>query len=134
MARVTPDAAMEAALDAMAGPFVWGRRDCCLAAALAFDLLHGVDPMAGLHHQYHDRRGAVALIRSSGGFASLCHVQAHRAGLRASDEAPGAIGLLTLASVTGRALGLCIEPGLWAAKAPQGATILTITPERCWNA
>ena len=131
---MTPDAATEAALDAMSGPFEWGGRDCCLAAALAFDLLHGIDPMAGLHHQYHDRRGAVALIRSSGGLAALCRVQALRAGLLPSVQVPGAIGLLAVGAVTGRALGLCIHPGLWAVKAPRGAAFVNLTPERCWNA
>lgn len=132
MAGVTPDAATEAALDAMAGPFEWGGRDCCLAASQAFDLLHGADPMAGLHHQYHDRRGAVALIRSSGGFNALCRVQALRAGLLPSVQVPGAIGIIRAGRW--RVLGLCITPGFWAAKAPQGAQFLTVDPECCWNA
>lgn len=134
MARlITPDDAVGAALDAMAGPFGWkGAADCGATACAAFQALTGVDLMRGLRGRYVDRRGAMAIIRAAGGFVALWHGQARGAGISPGPECCGSIGIIRPQNA--RVLGLCVEPGLWAAKAMRGAMFCEVDSEVCWNA
>jgi len=132
VAGITPDAAFEAAAEAMAGRFGWeGASDCSVTACAAFEALTGLDLMVGLRGQYHDRRSALALIRARGGFTPMWQSQARAAGLISAGERPGALGIIC---PRWRVLALCIEPGLWAAKARRGLILTRINSESCWNA
>ena len=133
MAGITPDDAAGAALVAMSGPFGWeGASDCSATACAAFYELTGVDLMAGLRGQYHDKPSAIRLIRSSGGFRALWTIEARRVGLHVCRETAGAIGIIKYQST--RVLALCVEPGFWAAKSLNGAVFCRTKSEICWNA
>ncbi|WP_353472319.1 hypothetical protein PVT71_13590 [Salipiger sp. H15] len=136
MARViTAEEVVAAAFDAMAGPFGWdGASDCSATACAAFETLTGLDLMRGLRGAYGTQAEALALIRARGGFLALWSAQAALCGLAAGAPETGAIGVIRTETMAGRALGLCVRPGLWAAKSPKGAALTPAIMERCWNA
>jgi len=115
-----PEAIMPAVEAVMMQPFVWGTCDCCTAACDVFQRLHGIDPMAHLRPQYGSKRGALALIRESGGLLSIAEsIAAHLGAVEG--HAPGGIAL----SDDHRSLMLCVEPGLWAAKSETGFALVS---------
>ncbi|ETD89946.1 DUF6950 family protein [Rhodobacter capsulatus] len=127
---VTADAAMAAAIEAMGGPFVWGRADCCTGPADAFAALWGMDPMAPVRG-YVGMVGATRMIREAGGLHRLAAHLAATSGLREVDPAeakPGAIGVV--ANGFGHSLGLCVGPG-WAVKTRTGLAIIN-EAEAAW--
>lgn len=107
------------ALSVMAGPFVWGRSDCCTCACDVFASLHGIDPMAPLRGQYRSMIAAYRLIRSYGGWVPMFAELARVSGLQAADgHAVGRLGLAWLGH--DYALAIAIEDGLWAGKVDGG--------------
>jgi hypothetical protein len=132
---ILPSDVIDAAFHAMGMPFAWsGDQDCCASACAAFERITGRDLMLGLRGTYDDRRSAIALIRARGGFLSLWEGQARLAGLGERVEATGCIGVIRVQGARWRVLGLCVEPGLWAAKSAAGVALVRAEVERCWNA
>lgn len=121
MASPLTTEAVLAAVDAvMLRPFEWSVCDCCTAACDVFERLHGIDPMAHLREQYGSKRGAIALIRESGGLLSIAQsISAHLGAVEG--HATGGIAL----SEDHRSLMVCIELGLWAAKSETGFVLLS---------
>lgn len=122
-------------MDAMGGPFRWdGTGDCSVTACAAFQRLTGLDLMQGLRGAYTTQAEALAVIRARGGFLALWGAQAAVCGLSECEPTTGAIGVIHTENMVGRSLGLCVRPGLWAAKSPIGAALTPAKLERCWNA
>lgn len=105
----------------MAGPFEWGRADCCTSACDVFAALHGFDPMARWRGAYAGPRGALQLIRAAGGMRAMAEGIAAEHGMRACCWHPGALGLALVARHLALVIGLD-QPGWWAGKAHGGFT------------
>jgi hypothetical protein len=120
------------AIEVMERPWKWGEADCCTAACDVFMRLTGIDPMASLRGVYTTRAGAVAMIRSLGGFEQMADTLAARAGLTATNGAPGDIAVGRL--LDGRhVLTIGVAPGVFVGKSPSGmATVPHVT--RCYRA
>lgn len=116
---ISPEAVLAAVEKVMSRPFAWGGCDCCSAACDTFAALWGFDPMAPVRERYTGARGALSLIKESGGLADLAQSLADRAGL-ASGHAAGGLAL----SSDGRSLLICITPGQWAGKTERGFAIM----------
>lgn len=126
MSSVTPEAALAAARHWMAGRFVWGQSDCCIAACLAFAVLWDCaypGPMPGSYATATEARARLARV---GGYEAACNIAARRHGL-IRVEAP-VTGALVLIPVGRRhhALTLCVAPGTLAAKSPSGMALLSV--------
>lgn len=122
---------MDAALEAMSGPFDRARNDCWRSAAKAFETLFGVDPMGP--HAYRTIGQARALIRNAGGRDAYCAARANAAGLVEAEPAPGLIGVVqTEGHEFDWSGGICIKPGLWAVK--RGSAVSFLHHHiRCWG-
>ncbi|WP_372836797.1 DUF6950 family protein [Puniceibacterium confluentis] len=132
---ITAEDVVNAATDAMGGPFGWeGASDCSVTACDAFLSLTGIDFGAGLRGTYSTRAEALALIRARGGFLAMWRAQAVRCGLVPGAEQSGSIGVVSADGVTFRTLGLCVRPGLWAAKSQSGLSFCPANVEQFWNA
>lgn len=94
-------------------PHEWGRSDCVTAAADAFRLRHGIDPLAGARGDWASRFGASRLVREAGGFLEMCRKQCAAAGLRGGRGEPGEIGVVSVAGHFGMAAAFCDIPGWW---------------------
>ncbi|MFB9223251.1 DUF6950 family protein [Paracoccus cavernae] len=129
MARaMTPDQVFAAVERVMARPFAWGPCDCSSAACDVFAALWGFDPMARVRG-YQGERGALRLMRESGGMNGLAATLAAEAGLRDGHAAGG----LALVGIEGRAsLAICIHPGLWAGKSLRGFALVQAA-EQGWH-
>ena len=77
----TADMVMDLVMDAMDGPFVWGRSDCCTCACDVFKALHGIDPMASMRGRYTTKTEAYRLIKSQGGWVEMFKTLAAESGL-----------------------------------------------------
>lgn len=115
---VTQDAALDAVVDVMAGPIVWGASDCCTAACDVFQRLHGVDPMAPLRGVYTTEAAALRLIRSRGGWLRMCRGLAVAALLAPGRGEAGELGLLCNGGRFTLAVGL--GGGWWAGRIEGG--------------
>lgn len=109
---------MTAVVDIYTGPLVWGRADCCTCACDVFARLHGVDPMAPLRGLYSTEAGALALIRSWGGWRRMTARLAAMAGLRGGAGAVGELGLVRQPS--GYTLAICVGRNQWAGRIDGG--------------
>lgn len=126
---------MDAVDRIMSRRWEWGVSDCSMAAADVFLGLWGVDPMTPHRGIYSDAMGAVRLIRSYGGFASIAAASARMTGLVDGSGMPGEIGISVSGAASGpegRAMLICIEPGAWAGKTELGYAVLP-QAERCWR-
>lgn len=122
---MTPERVMGAVERIMSRPFVWGPSDCCSAACDVFGDLWGIDPMARVRG-YHGARGALRLMRDSGGLRGLAAALAREGGLVSGH----ATGGLSVVAVEGRAsLAICIQPGLWAGKSLRGFALVRSADE-----
>lgn len=113
----------------------WGLADCCTAACDVFAALHGIDPMSAVRGGYDDAVSAARLVRAWGGFAAMAASFARASNLTPTNGAPGDIGLSSPGDAggpDGRAMLICIQPGVWAGKSELGFTILP-NAERCWR-
>ncbi|WCR18447.1 DUF6950 family protein [Paracoccus alcaliphilus] len=116
----------------MSRPFEWGRCDCCTAACDVFAALWGFDPMAPVRG-YHGAREAAQLMARPGGLAALADDLTRRAGLR-EGHAVGGLAIVTPSAPSGRpSILICIEPGFWAGKSPNGFAILRCA-DKGWHA
>ena len=132
----TPAAVMAEVERIMSAHWSWGTADCCTGACDVYAALHGIDPMAPVRGQYEGAMGAYRLIRSWGGFPAMAEALARIAGLQPGQGQPGEIGLSAAGAADGpenRALLICIQPGAWAGKTPDGFAILPLA-DRCWCA
>lgn len=103
----------------MAGPFVWGRSDCCTSACDIYARLHGIDPMAPLRGRYSTARGAYRLIKAYGGWLPMFRELAAQADLTLTfDWGVGRLGLARVGEDFALVIG--IEDGLWAGKVDGG--------------
>ena len=120
---------MAVCLEVMDRPWRWGAADCCTAACDVFSRLHGVDPMQPLRGRYSSRVGAMRLVTQEGGWLTMGEKLARRAGLVASEGGAGDIGVIRAEGQL--ALGICLAPGVWAAKDEAG---MATVPEfvRAW--
>jgi hypothetical protein len=126
MARVTPAAVLEAVEAAMLRPWAWGVADCCASASDAFAALHGIDPMGRLRGACADAEGAAAVIAAEGGMVEMVRRRTAEAGLiqvALAEARPGDLGL-SRSRPEGRALCVCVEPGVWAAKTTRGYALI----------
>lgn len=115
---VSADEAEAVVVEIMAGPWVWGRADCCTAACDVFLALHGIDPMAPLRGRYASAREAAMVIALQGGWRAMFGRLGQEAGLRPGAGAPGEIGLVQRAGRHSLAIGL--GGGLWAGRIDGG--------------
>ena len=128
---VTPDEAMNAAVEAMSGEFRRKGADCWRTASNAFQALFGVDPMGP--HNYGTLAEAKAVIRNGGGRDAYCAMLAQRAGLIEAEQASGLIGIVkTDGQEFGWSGGLCIAPNVWAVKNGRGVSFLSDCI-KCWG-
>ncbi|WP_164736537.1 DUF6950 family protein [Pararhodobacter zhoushanensis] len=109
---------MDAVLDVMSGPWVWGVSDCCTAACDVFQRLHGIDAMAPLRGRYSTEAGAYALIRDAGGWRRLFMGLAAESNLKPGDGSPGEIGLIRAGGR--RALAISVGGDMWASRVDGG--------------
>lgn len=128
---MTPDQAMSAVLDRMAGPFIWGQSDCCTSASDVFCDLFGIDPMASLRGHYTTEAGAMTIIRANGGWRGMTRRCAAQAGLVDGRGAAGEIGLLKLPDRF--VLAACVGFGQWAGRVDGGFTT-DGNVVACWQA
>lgn len=122
MACLTPDDVLAVCDDLMAGPFLWGPRDCCSSACAVFACLHGINPMAALP-AYTGAQGAARVIAEAGGWDALTARLAATAGL-SEGHAVGGLALSLPDPRGRRSLMICIDTGLWAAKSQNGLAIV----------
>lgn len=119
MVRFTTSAAALAAAQAtMDGAFDWKGSCCCRAAARAFNRLWGTHLLTDAAYT-SAAQAARYLVRCGGVDAIAMH-----AGLERAEPMPGLIGPVDIRAPFGWALGLCIEPGLWAVKETSGLMLL----------
>ena len=121
MAGISDRAAFQAALDHFRQPFAWGLRRDCTVACVAFQALHGTDPLGDCADRYATRLGAARILRRAGGYLGWC-----RATLRlpeVTDPAAGDLALIASADAFGAALTLCITPGVFAGKTETGMVV-----------
>lgn len=131
MAGVTPRAAFDAALKHMGGRFTWGLRSDCTAACVAFDALHGIDPLKDATATYHNALGAYLILRRAGGYLAWCKATFN---LPETDEPqPGDLALIKSADPFGAALAICIQPGEYAAKTEGGLAISPAETMGAWS-
>ena len=109
---------MQVCMEVMDRPWQWGAADCCTAACDVFKRLHGVDPMEPLRGRYMSRVGAMRLVALDGGWLAMGGKLAARSGLVESDGREGDIGIIRTGDQL--ALGICLAPGVWAAKDETG--------------
>lgn len=137
MAReLTPTAVMAEVEKIMSPHWRWGLLDCTTAASDVFAALHGIDPMAPVRGKYRSAVEAYRLIEAWGGMMAMGSALAHLAGLTEGISAPGEIGISKLGFCSGRwdrAAVICVSPGAWAAKTPEGFALLP-NAERSWRA
>ncbi|MGZ9812646.1 DUF6950 family protein [Pseudoroseicyclus sp. H15] len=115
-------AVLDAAEEVMRGPIVWGRSDCCTAAADIFLRLWGVDPMPRLRGRFRSAGGARRAI--AGDLPAAFRAEMAAAGLRRLEERPGLIGLCRNDALFGCVAAICIRPGEWVARAEGGFGII----------
>jgi len=134
--KLTPELVMAEVETVMSVRWEWGRADCCTSASDVFLALHGIDPMAEFRGLYDSAISAARLIQNWGDFPAMAEALARASGLSPSDGDTGDIGLSSPGAAggpDGRAMLICISPGIWAGKSELGYTILP-NAERCWHA
>lgn len=132
---ITPEHVMSEVDRVMSAPWKWGSADCCASACDVFLSIHGVDPMAPVRGKYDSAMSAARLVATWGSFLSMGEKLAARAGLVDGRGSAGEIGLShaeTATGIEGRAMLICIEPGIWAGKTVDGFAILA-SAERAWH-
>ena len=105
----------------MSGRFVWGLRRDCTAACVAFEALHGVDPLTNATAIYHSALGAHLILRRAGGYLAWSRATFNLP--ETADPQPGDLALIESADPLGAALAICIQPGEYAAKTEHGSAI-----------
>jgi len=121
MARVTPQAAFNAALWHLRTPFAWGLRSDCTAACEAFKALHGLDPLAQCGASYTTAIGAARILNRAGGYLEWCRNTFDMP--ETDDPRPGDLALIVSADPLGSALSICINRGEYASKSETGMSI-----------
>lgn len=117
-------AAFDAAQKHMGGPFLWFTSDCCKAACCAWASLWGRDPLAAFTGRYTTAKGALRILRRSGGYLAWCDEIFSASGVARSDHAgPGDLALVQCDGPFGAALALCINPYEYAVKTERGFTV-----------
>jgi len=131
MARVTSSMALQAAYDNMRRPFEWRLRRDCTVACVAFASLHGCDPLSECKAEYNSLMGASRILQSHGGYASWCSSNIH---LKAtSTPLVGDLVLTRSDDCFGAALGLCIEPNVFACKSLTGLSLFNADILGAWT-
>lgn len=105
----------------MSGRFAWGLRSDCTAACVAFEALHGVDPLTNAVAIYQSALGAHLILRSAGGYLAWSRATFNLP--ETADPQPGDLTLIRSADPLGAALAICIQPGEYAAKTEHGLAI-----------
>lgn len=132
--ELTPDVVMAEVDRVMSAPWAWGAADCCVSVADVFLALHGVDLAHRYRGTYSTAIGAARIVRQWGGFRDMAQHLATEGGLVVSDAAPGAVGVSAggvANGLEGRAMLICVQPGIWAGKSLDGYVILS-NAERSW--
>ncbi|MCZ4258589.1 hypothetical protein O4H53_23855 [Sulfitobacter sp. G21635-S1] len=121
---ISPEAAFAAARAQMSGPLIWGACDCATAAAAAWAVLHGRDPLAAFRQRYSSPTGAMRILVCAGGYLAWCDTVFAAAGLvRVARPVPGDLVLIESDGPIGAALGLAIEGARVATKTETGLCV-----------
>lgn len=131
MAGITPQAAFNAARKAMRYPFRWGMRTDCTVACVAFEALHGVDPIARHEEHYTTALGAVRKVKKYGSYLAWCNAAFDLP--KATTPQAGDLALVMSDGVFGVALAICINPGEYATKTQRGMAITTAEIQGAWT-
>ncbi len=121
MAGITDRAVLGAVLDTMRRPFAWGLRRDCTAACVAFEALHGHDPLRGCQARYTTAQGAALILGRAGGYLAWCEATFDLP--KTKTPQAGDLALIASADPLGSALAICIRPGEFAAKTETGVKI-----------
>lgn len=118
----------------LAGPFVWGELDCCIACANAFQEIHGIDLMRKYRGRYKSKADAMKLVRETKGDISKLFLAAVKEfGLvpALGPQWPGDIGLVRILDpelVEVPAVAICFGPA-WLCKGIRGMLVTNFAYE-----
>ena len=113
-------------------PFAWGEHDCCLHAAKALELQHGVDHASEHRGAYADAGGARRVLRTR--YRNCAWHVPERHGLQPVPVKLAQRGNLVGARVGSRkALGICFGAKSYFVGRDGLVTIATLDCERAWR-
>tara|TARA_R110002126_G_scaffold78081_2_gene194609 strand:- start:7022 stop:7378 length:357 start_codon:yes stop_codon:yes gene_type:complete len=115
----------------MRNPFKWGLRRDCTAACVAFEALHGLDPLWGCQARYKTARGAALILKRAGGYLAWCEDTFDLP--KTDTPKTGDLALVASADPLGAALAICIRPGEYAAKTETGVRIILAEVCGSWS-
>ena len=122
---------LAAVLRHMRQPFAWGLRTDCTVACVAFEAMHGVDPLRNCGDSYNTALGAARIIKRAGGYLEWC-----RATFDLPENNTPRAGDLTLVESTdafGAALAICVSPSEYAMKSEAGMIIARAKHLGAWK-
>jgi len=131
MAGMTPQAALNAALCHMRQPFAWGLRNDCTVACVAFEALHGVDPLEGCVAHYKTAMGAARILKRAGGYLEWCRATFDL--IETGTPQAGDLALVGSSDAFGAALAICVNPGEYAMKSEAGMVIMRTKHLGAWK-
>ena len=121
MAGISPQEALNAARHHMRHPFAWGLGSDCTAACVAFEELHGKDPLQGCKANYETALGAARILKRAGGYLEWCNATFD---LISVDEPQcGDLSLIPSADALGSALAISMGGNEFASKSKAGMVI-----------
>ena len=118
--------------EARTTPFAFGAHDCCLHAARALDLQHGLDLASDLRATYTDAAGARRILRAR--YRGCAWGAPEKHGLQAVPVKLAQRGAIMGAKVgRRRALGVCFGVKSYFVGRAGLVTIPTLDCERAWR-
>jgi hypothetical protein len=120
-----------AVLRYMRQPFAWGLRTDCTVACVAFEAMHGVDPLRNCGDSYNTALGAARIIKRAGGYRDWCRATFRL--LEIDTPRAGDLALVESADAFGAALSICVTQGEYAMKSEAGMVITQAKHLGAWE-
>jgi len=115
----------------MRRPFAWGLRTDCTVACVAFEAIHGVDPLEECMARYMTALGAARIIKRAGGYLEWCRATFDL--IETGTPQTGDLVLIKSADAFGAALAICVSPGEYAMKSEAGMVITRAKHLGAWQ-
>ncbi|HDZ80719.1 MAG TPA: hypothetical protein ENH56_05675 [Roseobacter sp.] len=98
---------------------------------MAFDALHGTDPLEGGVDAYSTALGAARILKRAGGYLAWCEATFDLP--RTTKPTAGDLALITSADTFAAALAICVKPGEYASKTETGMIITKANILGAWT-